>query len=804
MGDWRSSYLTVLILTAVAVAVGGFATLFSVFVSGQINDPEEVMRVATAELAAERFSIAKGLAESVQVDPEENRELYASRQFLIGSARVELALQELDRRRKVEALQQGVELLQEAAAEGALTDLRGRQGNRLLGLAHYDLGNYPAAHRHLAEACRIDPTLMRKLLPLLIRSQIRDSEVPAEVTLRRVEELLRFPDLKLGERVDGLLLGSVAWKRDRRWSEAQEYIDQANRLQPNNHRVVLADAELHLEEIQANYQRMQDATTALEEILATARRVARVADLTNANRANFLGAKVLRALDRSQEAIDLLTRIRQDRDLMFQSPAGIEALELLAKTLKGDELLVAAKQILKETGDPITYEGTLLPFDVFRSRLLGVAEGLLKAGQHEIAIELTKIIVPTVPAADAMSIAGNAWEDWAERGAQSKEISEPEVRRRFREAGKAFEAAAKLRFTEKDYTARIWRAIEAYLAGDGFRQCLPLLDDYLRYAPRGEHPRALMAQGRSYMATEKIPAALQVYEACLAEHATDPIRYEARLRAAQANSELGRYAAARELLETNLYEEVGPIPDSPIWRDSLFSLGELLYQQAQEIHLGLTRPKATDEPPQPNEVLALTKILEEAIDKLETADERYSASHRRGRLARHLAAHAHRMSAYWPEQELKQTQLADSLRRDYLAKRRAHYEAGIAHLVSLQKELGAAEESERLEPREELMLRGSYLSQGDMYFALEDYEKALDAYAGAALRYSSEPISLEASARQARCYLALRQPQNANRAYLQAAQNLQRMGNAQDMAFDRTTRHDRQGWEKMFQWMNQN
>ncbi len=256
------------------------------------------------------------------------------------------------------------------------------------------------------------------------------------------------------------------------------------------------------------------------------------------------------------------------------------------------------------------------------------------------------------------------------------------------------------------------------------------------------------------------------------------------------------------MLEANLYDSA-LVPDSPVWRDSLLTLGQLLYRQALETHLALTRAGPSPVIVGAEQRAGVYQLLTDAIDRLETADERYAEDFRHALPTRYQAGMAHRMAAHWRMSEANLPDTIDSVRRDLLNQQESHLEASLKHLSALRRELSQMQEKNlQLSPEEELLLRSSYLEEGDTLFELGRYEEARETYGGASLRYSSEPISLEATVRQARCYTAMNRPLDAARAYRQAEKNLDRIPDSQDDMFLRTTRHDRAGWKTMLSWMN--
>ncbi len=814
MSSWQRHSMTALIITGLLVAVGGFATLFSVYVRGSITDPDEILRVASAELAAGRYRIAEGLAQKVSPDPETQPETYTSQQYLIGAARVELALLEPDPRRRRLALRAALPPLKEAADAGALQDLRGRLGNLLLGRAAYDLGDYEEADKRLSRALDLDPTAVRRFMPQLVRSRIQSPLVPASNAVQLLDRYLAIPNLDPNERMTAYLLSAEAWMKASDWTRATEAIEAARKLDPNNDQMILADATLKLAQskqiiVRSSPQGLPSAVMRLlDDVLDMATEVARRGNADAITRANYLGAQALRMLGRSDSAIEVFASVRLTGEPQYVPAASIEELELLASNLQEPELLTTTKIVIQEIGDPQVYDGTLLRIEECRDRLNVIAERLIEAGAFNTAIEFSRLLSPLVPPASALALEGRAWQAWAEQGKQDlatggsrSAITNAAIRQRYREAGRAWGAAAQLHFTDRDYPNRLWLAIEALQQGGDFQSSLSLLEEYLRYENRDGQPRGLVARGRALMALNKVDEAIRPLADCVSLYPEDPLRFQARLLTADCYRELGQFAPARLLLEANLHDEA-LVPESTFWRDSLISLGKFLFTQAMESQIALTPVAPTFAMPPQDKRDALDKLLTEAVDYLETADESYSEKYRPAMETRYLAALAHRMASYWPGVEAELPDTIDSMRKDLYQKKTMHLEAALAQFESLRKEYLKMQETEPLTASEELMLRNCHLSEGDTLFDLGRYEDALKAYEGAAFLFNGEPLSLEATVRRARCYLAMNKPEEAARVYRQAAKNLERIPDTQDAAFEKTTRHSRAGWKNMLDWMN--
>ena len=236
-------------------------------------------------------------------------------------------------------------------------------------------------------------------------------------------------------------------------------------------------------------------------------------------------------------------------------------------------------------------------------------------------------MTPVFDLSDALTQEGIGYRQWASATLLDAEDRRGRVpanaaalaRTRYRAAGDAFAQAAELRFDTDEYLATQWSAIDSYQKARHFGQSLRLLEPYLRYEEPRRLPRGLLAQGRALMAEDKPDAAIgrcaRVISSILATRSDTT----ARLLAALAHAETGELEQARALLTDNLQD--GELtPQSPAWRDSLFSLGEFLYERGYRNFL---LAKQADEAENCQRYRDNQPILQEAVRYLDEAVDRY-------------------------------------------------------------------------------------------------------------------------------------------------------------------------------------
>ncbi len=370
------------------------------------------------------------------------------------------------------------------------------------------------------------------------------------------------------------------------------------------------------------------------------------------------------------------------------------------------------------------------------------------------------------------------------------------ARDRFRSAGQAFPQSAKLDFDTEAYLPTLWSAIDAFLKGRNHQKCLTLLESYLRYETRLRRPRGLVMYGRVLLSEGQLDKAIEVLQECTSEYPRDPLRYDARIYAAMASNEKGDVEAAQLLLEENIYD--GELnPKSLAFHDSIFLLGEILYQQAYQNFLDA-------EAERPDERLRLLSEnqpkLMKAIVTLDRSVAMYPSSPRTNHSA-YLAARAHAMAAQWPRLEEQSPDRLDTARRELRKQADAEMNRALEGFVDLRKRLLKLENEKALSNRDAALVRNCVMAEADMLKEMGRLEEAELAYESAAARYSDQPIALEAIVARASCLRALGRTQEANSRIQQAGSVLSVIDPKWDDQFVAQTRYDRAGWKEFLSWM---
>ncbi|MCG8651776.1 MAG: tetratricopeptide repeat protein, partial [Pirellulales bacterium] len=344
-------------------------------------------------------------------------------------------------------------------------------------------------------------------------------------------------------------------------------------------------------------------------------------------------------------------------------------------------------------------------------RVRNAIDRLRGHGKYEQAIDTARSLPPLFKQSEALLQEGIGFREWAaqtivdgtEINGEVTRSASKLARSRYRAAGDAFAAAAQLQFDTPQFLSTQWSAIDAYQKGRHFTQSIELLEPYLRYEERRRQPRGLVAFGRALLAVGRPRKAIDALTNCVIEFPRDPLRYNARLLAAQAHADLGQLDDAQTLLMENLQD--GTLtPKSAVKRDSLFTLGELLYRRGYENHLQAVRATGAAK----IDLLRTNQpILEEAIRRLDEAVIRYWPMPR-AESAAYLSARTHVLASHWPRLEATLPSVLDAARRTLRAQANTALTTALDGFANLRRHLSEREEEHRLPNKEESMLRNCF------------------------------------------------------------------------------------------------
>ncbi len=531
-------------------------------------------------------------------------------------------------------------------------------------------------------------------------------------------------------------------------------------------------------------------------------------------RSMYLIGQCLSEMEDLRAALDQFRRTHETyQDTEEGIAAGLEQAELSRRLGIDAGLLEVYLAVIKAAGPGAAYINPLLPYDKLRTRVLDAFQTFLKAGNFKAAATLAGSLYPLFPQENAVALAAQVHGNWAEalESQAGKTTGEAmtrhlrEARTQYRSAGERYAKLAELRFASTYHTEDLWNSAESYLKGHDHARAIVQLQEYLRYELRRRRPRALLDLGDAQLAVGRPRQALLTLQECIDTYPRDPASYRARLVAARAQVEQGNLQQAKKLLLSNL-EGTELTPDSVEWRDSLFTYGLLLHDEAQmleaqardELALAQTNRSEEKAAAAERQLQQARELYRETIRRLEEAVARFSESPQVIE-SRYVIAESYRTLAVFAREKLGMATI-ETARMEHTREMQRLLESAVGEYEQVQEILTRRREKSQLTHLEQAILRNCYFGRGATFYELGRYDDAVMAYSAATNRYHHEPEVLDAFMQLANCYRRLNRPDEARGVIEQARLVLGRM-TVDEQAFSRTTIHTRQEWEHVLDWL---
>jgi len=823
----RSKGLTIpLIAVAGISAAVGFAICLKVWMGSTGASDEERLRIANRQYSAGNLVIAGELARDATI-PEEAAEQFTLRQFLIGAGYAQSGLLAPDKTTRRIAFHSAIEYLQRISSSWPIG--REDEGERLLAESLFGVGNFAAAITPIESVLERNPTYEDKLKPLLARCLARGTKSDIARAIRTIDEFLDSPGLSIEKyelhrlRAECLLALGQHERAREQLRQILDRITAGGAISGRN--LEIEETELLLASIDVSEaihlfgpgslvdpQPRKEIDDFLESAMARLFQLQRDASGRVAMRTGIWIARGLLCLGKPTDALSQLNATRLYQPFEGEGvAAAIEEIEYLVALGNGREAVQAARYVVQEIRTVENFDASVVDLQNFRQRIQQVLSKLREQGDTKNCVSLARSLPPLLPADQAAYEEGLAFRDAGNRimseirgevtKTERETASLAAAKSAFNQASEAFDSAARLRYTSSEYCQTLWEAILAYQLSGQFLRSIGLLETYLQFEERIRHPRAFIALGRAYLAIDQPDAAIKPLMECMTTFPRDPLCYDARLLAAKALAELNRIEDARVLLDTNLTD--GELtPQSLTWKDSLLTLGELLWRRCQQVHVEQELKAKANRQEHPIESLRENQpLIEDAIARLSEAVVRYWPD-RRAMQAAAFLAEANLLAAVLPGVEAQVPDALDATRRRLLRQRETYLKDAIESYRQVRKELARIEDERGLEPVEQSLQQIGMLGEADTLFELGQFEESADAYRTISLRYMNEPPALEAMLGQARCLKSLNRNREARLVIRQAVVVLGRIPGEWDDRFQKTTRYDRAGWQKLLTWLD--
>ncbi len=790
---------------AVTASVSIFGLLFTIIIGSDQLNSEQQLETALSIMEEGRWDVSRGIARDLthQIDQEAN----AGWHYVMGVSSLKSIEDELASPTGRQGLAEATQHLVKAQEIGFPLGLTG-QGNFYLGWCFFQTYRWQDAIDQLQPVPTQLPARRSDALRMIVDAQLSLNPpdfVEAEASL---ETWKSIPGLSASEHAKiKLAQAQLSFLRGDT-DQCEALLVEIGPELPVYFDAILRRGSWRLAAAreQEGPQRAQ-LLAEVEQILRQAKIMAKTpGDLRR--QATLLSAQALVEQNRTIEALGTFSAIRQaDPDTAEATIAGIEESKILLRQADYEGALATARAVIRNLDDLSLYDERWLSIDDLKGELFGIGEALRDLSEFPYAVRMAKSLARVFPPSDALRLESDVYETWAnelERTIAQDPAHEREIRERVKQtyvaAAEGFEQLSKYQLRSPEYTDILWRSIENFRKANQLDQANVLLENYIRYEDRTKLPRGLLAIGKNRMGTGHWQEALVPLQKCLLEFPDHPVSFEARLLAAQAKSELNALDEAVELLEANtkLYQLR---PENPIWRDSLFELGQLVFRQGDQLILDLQLKPIADWNRRKAKLEKSQALFLSSIERLGEAFSRWPDEPRHHD-ARYYHARALRLAAELPTQSIAANpNLIDSARRKLLHQRRELLEQALEQFRALHQSINRTQQEIQAQDKYVALIRNSYFGEADTLFDLERWEEAIQAYRNVTARFINQPESLEALLQMAHCYRKLGKELEATQVLTTAQQVLVRIPPESDARFVAVTRGSRADWVRMIDLM---
>ncbi len=792
-----------------------FAGLFTWIATSKPFSQADKLDVGLRQILQGDPKTALGIAESI---PFEDLDLDADRArhlVLTGYAAWRQSVESLEHREIYEQSHQAVEKLRQARDLGFPPGYEGI-GQFALGMSLAAIKEFDEAIESLDQAAKRYPIERSTAIYQAIDSLLEKKPADIDGADQRLKHWRTLPALGQSDLEWSNLAEAKIRRAQGKLAESNAILEKVPNASPAyaESQLLLADQERELALKLAKNER----STQLERALAKLQAINEYPKtVPRARRESmYLTALVLRDLDRLDESLSVFARIRLTFPETPESlAAGISEIELSIETGRTEEIPETTSYFNSHMGKPEWYVSARFRPEQFRSRFVAAGREMLDRKLFDVAVEYGNLLPSICTLADKSRLLAEAHlrqaEEIAMQGGQLQDyigIFRPtlkgevleEARPHYLLAAENFHRLAKEEMRGPEFTELLWKAIECYHAAHDLEQCDQLLDSYMNYESRAKRPRAMLAKGENFLSVGKVDAALASFRQLVEFYPDNPLAYRARLFSANALVERLDFDGATEMLMANLYD--GRLtPESPLWRESLFELGNLQYRRGDILQLDAKKlaDQGADATLQIQKLEESFQQFQVGIKRLEEALARFGDDPR-GLQTRYLVAQAYRFASQLPDTELKMNRVVvEDKRRQKVQQRRELLVSAKNAYGEIRKQINASDDALELDESKQSLLRNAYFGEADLMFELGDYAQALTAYRNVANRYLNDPEALEAMMQIRECFLRLGDEKEANQTLQRAKQTLKRIPASKDLEFTKVTRFDRQQWERVLQ-----
>jgi hypothetical protein len=787
-----------------ALVVSSFSVLGLYLYSYSEPDPSQQLEIALRLLRKGDGETSARIAKSLDPAKLTKRGDISKREFLLGTRERKEAEAVQQRRVATDRNEKAVNHLNRSRKISFPEGYEG-QGNFQLGMALFDLFRWEEAEPPLEIAAERWPQGRAEAIDRLVDIDLSHENRDPDAALQRIQRWRSLPRSSADENER-----TVA-KEMQALFVAGDYLGSSKLITrvpvDSPHRPLaeltygrclqqLAKASTEPEKT----ERLKEAAKSFQKILGLTRTVVPIR-----RQANLEYGRVLSDLGQNTQAVSTFSALRLSSPYEPESlVSGLEEIDCLIDLDRYSDVADTLQHLTKNFGDLRWYQNDWMPISEMRKKTVAAGERLIDKRQFEEAAFFSKWLPPYCDDLDRLRMDSRNYELWALHARQQPVPNQAEKLHRI--CANAYAALATKLMRSPNYSELMMKAIENYRLSGAFAESNRLLDIYLQFEPRENQPTGLLIKARNYNSLNQSNLALTSLNRILESNTSTSLIYDARLEAARLLAAKDNFQEAEDLIVQNLY--YGDLkPESPIWRDSLFELGELLFRRGEKLQTQAADASLAASNSSYENLAIVEQSYNEllrSIERIKDGLRRFDKDPRRLRML-YTTAKAYQLASAWPEMLLKENRIANedtisgwkSQRKELLNQSRDAYR-------ELRQEITSVADATQLSSNADSFLRNSFFGEADLLFEAEEFEEAKFAYQDAANRFINEPESLEAMVQIAICQKQLGKFSESRITLEMAKDILKRIPTDKDERFKSVTSHERAGWTQYLDWMVSN
>ena len=790
--------------------IAGLATLvlssFSVlglfiYVSGATPNPTEQLEIAMRLMRKGDSESPFRIANAIDPKSLKKKVDLSKREFLLGANDRKTAEGIVQRRIARDKNEHAVKHL-EKSRDLKFPDGYEGQGNYYLGMALFDLFRWDEAETPLELASEKWPQGRADAIERLVDIDMSFENQDPESALARIEHWRNLPRSSANELDRSTVKEMQATYAQGDFTKAAELLANVPMDSPYRPGADLVHGRCmqRLAEASKEPERTERLQTAMEDfqrVLASAK-----PSVTVRRQCNLEMGRVIRKLGKTTQAVSTFSALRLSSPYEPESlVSGLEEIDCLIDLGRISDASDTLDHMTKNFGETKWYMNDWMPLSDMRKQVVASGQRMIDSKNYGEAARFAKFLPPLCDETDRLRMRSRLYELWANSELE-KDKENAVAKSHFTLAAEAFEALSIKLMRTPQYDELLWRAIENYRLAGAFMKSNLLLENYLRFESRENQPKGLLAIARNYNALEKPELALMSLDRILESNTSTPLIYDARLEKARLRLSSEDYQEAEELIVQNLY--YGDLtPASPIWRESLFMLSDLLYRRGLKLYDQASQAILRDPNKAYENLAIIEKSYEELIRSIARTEEglrRFEKDPRRLQMLYTMAS-SYKMASSWPDLLLRENRNANE---DTLAKWRVQRKELLNQskeaYSKIVQEITSAPDLTQTKEWTENLLRNSFFGVADLLYGEGDFEEAIVAYREAATRFISEPEALEAMIQVANAQKKLGKLSDSRKTLEMAKDVLSRIPAEKNARFKAVTSHDRTGWEKYIDW----